>query len=201
MRHSVYPGRVAAGKMSQEDMDREIGTMAAAADSIEKMAKNGLFRETWNALAEARSMSPIELVAEIALAQELANKLTVAGQVAEARPALVRLAGLTLRLTEVMSELPAAKEVATDAPAASAPGLVPPVPSAIAAAKPLEYASATQKEEIIRLLNNPVIQRSEKTKVLLNINKLDPQQATDTIARLQGQIEQQSGPVAYRKAS
>ena len=41
-----------------------------------------------------------------------------------------------------------------------------------AAAAPVVYATASQKEEIIRLLNHPVITRQEKTKMLLNINRL-----------------------------
>lgn len=52
--------------------------------------------------------------------------------------------------------------------------------AAVIDAKPAEaqtpsvkYASAKQKEEVIRLLNNPVITGQEKTKMLLNINKLD----------------------------
>ncbi|MEJ7662498.1 MAG: hypothetical protein WKG07_24500 [Hymenobacter sp.] len=42
----------------------------------------------------------------------------------------------------------------------------------------MQYATASQKEEIIRLLNHPVITRPEKTKMLLNINRLDEERAT-----------------------
>lgn len=58
-----------------------------------------------------------------------------------------------------------------------------------AAASSVKYASAKQKEEIIRLLNNPVITRQEKTKMLLNINKLDEERATQAIAKLKKVIE------------
>ncbi len=57
------------------------------------------------------------------------------------------------------------------------------------AASSVKYASAKQKEEIIRLLNNPVITRQEKTKMLLNINKLDEERATQAIAKLKKVIE------------
>lgn len=57
------------------------------------------------------------------------------------------------------------------------------------AAVSVKYASAKQKEEIIRLLNNPVITRQEKTKMLLNINKLDEERATQAIAKLKKVIE------------
>lgn len=48
----------------------------------------------------------------------------------------------------------------------------------------VRYATAKQKEEIIRLLNNPVITRAEKTKMLLSINKLDEERATQSIQKL-----------------
>jgi len=54
----------------------------------------------------------------------------------------------------------------------------------------VKYASAKQKEEIIRLLNNPVITRQEKTKMLLNINKLDEERAMQAIAKLKKVIEE-----------
>ncbi|MDQ4138971.1 MAG: hypothetical protein M3142_00455 [Bacteroidota bacterium] len=57
------------------------------------------------------------------------------------------------------------------------------------AASSVKYASAKQKEEIIRLLNNPVITRQEKTKMLLNINKLDEERASQAIAKLKKVIE------------
>jgi chemotaxis protein histidine kinase CheA len=58
------------------------------------------------------------------------------------------------------------------------------------AAQSIKYASAKQKEEIIRLLNNPVITRPEKTKMLLNINKLDEERAAQVIAKLAKVIEE-----------
>ncbi|WP_303310973.1 hypothetical protein [Hymenobacter sp. BT730] len=51
------------------------------------------------------------------------------------------------------------------------------------------YATAAQKEEIIRLLNHPVITRQEKTKMLLNINRLDEERAVQAIAKLKKAIE------------
>lgn len=50
--------------------------------------------------------------------------------------------------------------------------------------EPTRYASAKQKEEIIRLLNNPLITREEKTKMLLNINRFDEERASQSIAKL-----------------
>lgn len=54
----------------------------------------------------------------------------------------------------------------------------------------VRYASAKQKEEIIRLLNNPVITRQEKTKMLLNINRLDEERAGQAIDKLKKVIEE-----------
>nr|WP_051360197.1 hypothetical protein [Adhaeribacter aquaticus] len=62
-------------------------------------------------------------------------------------------------------------------------------PTHDAEGNPINYASAKQKEEIIRLLNNPVITRQEKTKMLLNINKLDEERANQAIAKLKKVIE------------
>ena len=59
-----------------------------------------------------------------------------------------------------------------------------------AEAQAIKYASAKQKEEIIRLLNNPMITRPEKTKMLLNINKLDEERAAQIIAKLGKVIEE-----------
>jgi hypothetical protein len=53
----------------------------------------------------------------------------------------------------------------------------------------MKYATAKQKEEIIRLLNNVVITRQEKTKMLLNINKLDEERAAQSIQKLRKVIE------------
>lgn len=53
----------------------------------------------------------------------------------------------------------------------------------------VKYASARQKEEIIRLLNNPVVTKQEKSKMLLNLGKLDEERATQAIAKLKKVIE------------
>jgi len=56
-------------------------------------------------------------------------------------------------------------------------------------AAPVQYATASQKEEIIRLLNHPVITRPEKTKMLLNINRLDEERAVQAVAKLRKAID------------
>ncbi|MFD1874376.1 hypothetical protein [Hymenobacter bucti] len=63
-------------------------------------------------------------------------------------------------------------------------------------AAPVQYATASQKEEIIRLLNHPLITRQEKTKMLLNINRLDEERATQAIAKLRKAIEDREGTSA-----
>jgi hypothetical protein len=60
----------------------------------------------------------------------------------------------------------------------------------------VQYASPTQKEQIIRLLNHPLITRLEKTKMLLNINRLDEERATQAIAKLRKAIEDREGTTA-----
>lgn len=77
-------------------------------------------------------------------------------------------------------------------PVAEAKPTASPVPAIDApetAETTVKYATAKQKEEIIRLLNNPVITRQEKTKMLLNINKLDEERAKQSIQKLRKVIE------------
>ncbi|MBW3129269.1 hypothetical protein [Hymenobacter profundi] len=87
---------------------------------------------------------------------------------------------------------PVVAQPAADAPApavaAEAPAMKA-VPAEQPAAPAVTYASAAQKEEIIRLLNHPVITRQEKTKMLLNINRLDEERATQAIAKLKKAID------------
>jgi hypothetical protein len=59
-----------------------------------------------------------------------------------------------------------------------------------APAPAIKFATAKQKEEIIRLLNHPVITRQEKTKMLLNINKLDQDRADQAVVKLKQVIEE-----------
>ena len=82
--------------------------------------------------------------------------------------------------------------VATVAQTLPAMQVMPAEVPAIAAgqAAPVQYATASQKEEIIRLLNHPVITRPEKTKMLLNINRLDEERATAAIAKLRSAIDE-----------
>jgi hypothetical protein len=62
---------------------------------------------------------------------------------------------------------------------------------------PVQYATASQKEEIIKLLNHPLITRQEKTKSLLAINRLDEPTATSAIARLRKAIsDREANPEA-----
>jgi len=51
------------------------------------------------------------------------------------------------------------------------------------------YATAEQKEEIIRLLNHPVITKQEKGKMLINLPRLDKDRATQAIAKLNKAID------------
>lgn len=83
-----------------------------------------------------------------------------------------------------------APQAATPAPAVAAetPAAMKAVP-AEPTAPAVTYATAPQKEEIIRLLNHPVITRQEKTKMLLNINRLDEERAMQAIAKLKKAIE------------
>jgi hypothetical protein len=85
----------------------------------------------------------------------------------------------------VMRAVTTAPAAPAEAPAAEAP-----------ATAPVQYATASQKEEIIRLLNHPLITRQEKTKMLLNINRLDEERATQAIAKLRKAIEDREGTTA-----
>ena len=78
----------------------------------------------------------------------------------------------------------------------NAPAPAPAEAPAAEAAAPVQYATASQKEEIIRLLNHPLITRQEKTKMLLNINRLDEERATQAIAKLRKAIEDREGTSA-----
>ena len=89
----------------------------------------------------------------------------------------------------------AAVPAAVAAPALPVPAMqvvpaeAPAVAAEAPAAAPVQYATASQKEEIIRLLNHPVITRPEKTKMLLNINRLDEERALQSIAKLRRAID------------
>lgn len=65
---------------------------------------------------------------------------------------------------------------------------------------PIQYATASQKEEIIRLLNHPMITRQEKTKMLLSINRMDEERATIAIAKMRKAIEDRESGVAEMPA-
>jgi len=90
--------------------------------------------------------------------------------------------------TNTQAAAPAPAAVAQAVPAMQ---VVPAEAPAVAAeaAAPVQYATAAQKEEIIRLLNHPVITRPEKTKMLLNINRLDEERAVQAIAKLRKAID------------
>ena len=75
------------------------------------------------------------------------------------------------------------------------PSAAPGVAAEAPAAAPVLYATASQKEEIIRLLNHPVITRPEKTKMLLNINRLDEERAIQSIAKLRKAIDDRENGV------
>ena len=65
----------------------------------------------------------------------------------------------------------------------------------------VQYATASQKEEIIRLLNHPVITRPEKTKMLLNINRLDEERATQAVAKLRKAIDERENTAPQKAAA
>ncbi|RFP63471.1 hypothetical protein D0N36_19210 [Hymenobacter lapidiphilus] len=110
---------------------------------------------------------------------------------------IIRAAGYEPTPAEEMDyggNTPTVAETPAPAPQAApaAPVAMKAVPAELAvAAEPLApaYASASQKEEIIRLLNHPVVTRAEKTKMLLNINRLDEERATQAIAKLKKAID------------
>ena len=89
----------------------------------------------------------------------------------------------------------------TDAVLGDAKQLPAPLATAVAPAgdplaasqPPVQYATASQKAEIISLLNHPLVTRQEKTKMLLNINRLDEERATQAIAKLRKAIEDREG--------
>lgn len=69
-------------------------------------------------------------------------------------------------------------------------------PASEAAAKPAleaRYITQAQKEEIIQLLCHPLITREEKTKTMLNLNRLDEERAANHIAKLRKAIEDREG--------
>ncbi|AMJ65121.1 hypothetical protein [Hymenobacter sp. PAMC 26628] len=104
-------------------------------------------------------------------AEEMDYNTNAPQAVAPAAPAPVAAADPVVAAMQV---------VPADALAAGAP----------AAPAPVQYATAAHKEEIIRLLNHPVITRQEKTKMLLNINRLDEERAIQAIAKLGNAIDE-----------
>jgi hypothetical protein len=89
--------------------------------------------------------------------------------------------------------------VPTPAAAQATPALVmraqttTPSEPATSAVTEVKYATAKQKEHIISLLNHPLITRPEKTKMLLNINRLDEERATQAIQKLRTAIDDREG--------
>jgi len=77
----------------------------------------------------------------------------------------------------------AAKDTTKEQNAAQEPGKA-------AEEVPVRFASNEQKEKIIELLNNAVITRQEKTKMLLNINRFDDVRAAEAIEKLKKVIEE-----------
>ncbi|GAA4035261.1 hypothetical protein GCM10022409_19850 [Hymenobacter glaciei] len=88
-----------------------------------------------------------------------------------------------------IAQVPAVAAVAQPVPAMQVVPAEVPAVAAETPAAPVQYATASQKEEIIRLLNHPVITRPEKTKMLLNINRLDEERAIQAIAKLRKAID------------
>lgn len=87
--------------------------------------------------------------------------------------------------------VPTEKKATMKAAAPAAKAEEPAQPKAEAESQgSVRYASAKQKEAIIGLLNNPVITRQEKTKMLLNINRLDEERAAQAIEKLKKVIEE-----------
>ena len=105
---------------------------------------------------------------------------------------IIRAAGYEPTPAEEMDyqTIPTATETA---PVRAAESVAAPVAAEAAENTDVKYATSKQKEEIIRLLNNPVITRAEKTKMLLNINKLDEQRAQQSIDKLRRVIEEREG--------
>ncbi|AMJ67189.1 hypothetical protein AXW84_18460 [Hymenobacter sp. PAMC 26628] len=68
------------------------------------------------------------------------------------------------------------------------------------ATSPAAYATPAQREEIITLLNHVLITRQEKTKALLNINRLDGPQAVALVGNLYQKVLDRGG-VAHPKAA
>ncbi|WP_400191622.1 hypothetical protein [Hymenobacter sp. B81] len=116
---------------------------------------------------------------------------------------IIRAAGYEPTPAEEMEyggNTPEVKAAPAPAPEAAPMKAVPAEQPLPVVAEPLApaaaYATAPQKEEIIRLLNHPVITRQEKTKMLLNINKLDQERANSAIANLKKTIEGREGDQA-----
>ncbi|WP_234462406.1 hypothetical protein [Adhaeribacter terrigena] len=105
-------------------------------------------------------------------------------------PEVKAVAQPTLKAEKTAPKVAAQAEPVTmkASPAEAAPAK-PEAPAATIEEPVMKYATAKQKEEIIRLLNNVVITRQEKTKMLLNINKLDEDRAAQSIQKLRKVIE------------
>ncbi|GAA4362237.1 hypothetical protein GCM10023185_29990 [Hymenobacter saemangeumensis] len=107
---------------------------------------------------------------------------------------IIRAAGYEPTPAEEMdynTNMPAAAPAPAVAVAAAVPAMqVVPAEAEAAKAPAVKYATSAQKEEIIRLLNNPVITRGEKTKMLLNISKLDEERAAQAITKLRKAIDE-----------
>ncbi|OGX88991.1 hypothetical protein [Hymenobacter coccineus] len=164
LRHGVTVGAgfaVCSNKESGKKFYQEFAIMSMAQTrAIGKAYRNIL---AWIIRAAGYEPTPAEEMDYNTNASQAAPQPQVLAPVAAAAPA------------------PAMQVVPTEAPAAA---------EAAPAPTPVQYATAAHKEEIIRLLNHPVITRQEKTKMLLNINRLDEERAIQAIAKLGNAIDE-----------
>lgn len=111
----------------------------------------------------------------------VAPKFTYFAEMAEKRAkgrAVLQLMGFYQLGVYSEDEAPAFQQAANVAPAVAAPAPVTTQPA------PVQYALASQKEQIITLLASPMVTREEKNRMLLNINRLDVERASTAIANL-----------------
>jgi hypothetical protein len=201
LRLGVYPKLVATNKLPQDKADMQIAVMRQAAERLEGLAKSApVSRALWATLKSERADYPegVTISALVYAHTALLTMLLDADAApADRQQAALRLAALSIRLAEASTPearplLPADSEPSAPALANEAPSAAP-APSSNVRPLSVDVNGDEAKEQLIRLLNHPVITRAEKTKVLININRYDADQTQEQITLFTQHIATREG--------
>lgn len=191
LRIGFYPKLVKSNKLSQEQADKQTALMRQAAGRLDALSKaapaSASALALRQALADSRAkVSDAEVPLALADAQSRLTILLLKGKRNVADVAL-EVAALAVRLSEPVPSLPEVTPPSTPLMIDMA------LASTDAPVMHVESDGKALKEELIRLLNHPVITRQEKTKTLLNIHRLSDEGLRQKIGEFTNHINLREG--------